>query len=187
MVERDGAGVVRRLTVTIHYPYGEPALGKLRIVGGGEQTVPLKFGMQTASVVVPAVETNRTVQVELEVAGTAVGKRAVSLKPVRKLEIFLLAHSHNDIGYTALQADVERQQNSNIEAGLRLARATAEYPPGARFKWNVEVLWCVENYLRAATPAQRVAFFAAVKNGQIGLDAFYGNVLTGLCRRSWSI
>ena len=132
MVERDGAGVVRRLTVTIHYPYGEPALGKLRIVGGGEQTVPLKFGMQTASVVVPAVETNRTVQVELEVAGTAVGKRAVTLKPVRKLEIFLLPHSHNDIGYTALQADVEKKQNSNIEAGLRLARATAEYPPGRR-------------------------------------------------------
>ena len=45
-----------------------------------------------------------------------------------------------------------------------------------------EVLWCVDNYLRAATPEQRAAFFAAVKAGQIGLDAFYCNILTGLCR-----
>jgi hypothetical protein len=98
------------------------------------------------------------------------------------MEIYLLPHSHNDIGYTALQADVEKKQNSNIEAGLRLAKATAGYPEGARFKWNVEVLWCVDNYLRAATPEKRAEFLAAVKSGQIGLDAFYCNILTGLCR-----
>jgi hypothetical protein len=98
------------------------------------------------------------------------------------MEIFILPHSHNDIGYTALQADVVKKQNSNIETGLWLARETADYPEGARFKWNVEVLWCVDNYLRAATPEKRAAFLAAVKSGQIGLDAFYCNILTGLCR-----
>ncbi len=54
--------------------------------------------------------------------------REVTLKPVRKMEIYLLPHSHNDIGYTALQADVEKKQNSNIETGLRLAKATAGLP-----------------------------------------------------------
>jgi alpha-mannosidase len=44
------------------------------------------------------------------------------------------------------------------------------------------VVWCVDNYLRAATPEKRAAFLAAVKSGQIGLDAFYCNILTGLCR-----
>jgi hypothetical protein len=106
----------------------------------------------------------------------------MTLKPVRQMEIYLLPHSHNDIGYTALQADVEKKQNSNIETGLRLAKATADYPEGARFKWNVEVLWCVDNYLRAATPEKRAAFMEAVKSDQIGLVAFYCNILTGLCR-----
>ncbi|HYG36356.1 MAG TPA: glycosyl hydrolase-related protein, partial [Clostridia bacterium] len=86
------------------------------------------------------------------------------------------------IGYTALQSEVERKQNSNIEIGLKLAQASANYPNGSRFKWNVEVLWPVENYLRAASPAKRAEFIAAVRTGQIGLDAFYGNILTGLCR-----
>ena len=40
----------------------------------------------------------------------------------------------------------------------------------------------MENYLRAATPEQRAAFLAAVRDGQIGLEAFYCNILTGLCR-----
>ncbi len=128
------------------------------------------------------METERTVKVEVEAAGVPVISREVTLKPVRQMEIFILPHSHNDIGYTALQADVEKKQDSNIETGLRLAKATANYPEGARFIWNVEVLWCVDNYLRAATPEKRAEFLAAVRAGQIGLDAFYCNILTGLCR-----
>ena len=144
--------------------------------------VQLKFGSQSVDLSLPAVEADKAVKVEVEAGGHAVASREVTLKPVRKMQIFLLPHSHNDIGYTELQAEVEKKQNSNIETGLRLAKATADYPEGSRFKWNVEVLWCVDNYLRAATPEKRAAFMAAVKSGQVGLDAFYCNILAGLCR-----
>ena len=46
----------------------------------------------------------------------------------------------------------------------------------------MEVLWAVDSYLKQATPAQREQFIAAVKSGQVGLQALYGNELTGLCR-----
>ena len=183
LLERQGAALVQPLKVTVNYPYAEPvrrggpARGRRR-----PRRFNFKFGSQSVDLSVPAVEAEKTVKVEVEAGGQTVASREVTLKPVRKMEIFLLPHSHNDIGYTALQADVEKKQNSNIETGLRLAKATADYPEGARFKWNVEVLWCVDNYLRAATPEQRAAFMAAVKSGQIGLDAFYCNILTGLCR-----
>ena len=182
LLEREGAALVRPLKVTVNYPYAEPAPGVVRLAGAQGKAVALRFGSQSVALSVPAVETDKTVKVEVEAGGLLVASREVTLKPVRRMEIYLLPHSHNDIGYTALQADVEKKQNSNIEAGLRLAKATADYPEGARFKWNVEVLWCVDNYLRAATPEQRAAFMAAVRSGQIGLDAFYCNILTGLCR-----
>jgi len=52
------------------------------------------------------------------------------------------------------------------------ARRTADYPPGCRFKWNVEVLWAIDSYLRQATPERQQAFIDAVKAGQVGLQPF---------------
>ena len=182
MLEREGAALIRPLKITVNYPYAEPVDGVVRLAGAEGKVVHLKFGTQSVEKSVPALETEKTVQVEVEAGGLPVASREVTLKPVQRMEIFILPHSHNDIGYTALQADVEKKQDSNIETGLRLAKETADYPEGARFKWNVEVLWCVDNYLRAATPEKRAAFLAAVKSGQIDLDAFYCNILTGLCR-----
>ena len=182
LLEREGAAPVRPLKITVNYPYAEPVPGVVRLAGAEGRGVSLEFGSQSVDLSDPAVEADQTVKVEVVAGGLTVASREVTLKPVRRMEIFILPHSHNDIGYTALQAEVEKKQNSNIETGLRLAKATAGYPEGARFKWNVEVLWCVDNYLRATTPEKRAEFLAAVKSGQIGLDAFYCNILTGLCR-----
>ena len=182
VVERRGSDLVQPLKVTLHYPYAESVDGVVRLPGEAGEPVHLHFGTQTVELRVPAVTARKVVEVQLEAAGHALGAWDAALEPVRQMEIFILPHSHNDIGYTALQADVVKKQNSNIETGLRLAKATADYPEGARFVWNTEVLWCVDNYLRQATPGQRAAFIAAVQAGQIGLDAFYCNILTGLCR-----
>jgi hypothetical protein len=182
MAERKGNAVVQPVSLSIDYPCAEPVNARLRISGVEPQPILLRFGRQTLQLPVPAVKSDAPLSAAVEIAGKPAAAFSTILKPVRPWEIFILPHSHNDIGYTALQADVVKKQNSNIETGLRLAKATADYPEGARFKWNVEVLWCVDNYLRAATPEKRAEFLAAVKSGQIGLDAFYCNILTGLCR-----
>ena len=51
-------------------------------------------------------------------------------EPARKWVVYLLPHSHVDIGYTAVQTDVERKQMRNIDAALELCRKTADYPLG---------------------------------------------------------
>ena len=102
--------------------------------------------------------------------------------PERQMTVYLLPHSHNDIGYTHLQPEVERKQWSNIDAALELIRKTAGYPAGARFKWNTEVLWAVDSYLREQPAEKQQRLIDAVRAGQIELDALYGNELTGLCR-----
>jgi alpha-mannosidase len=180
--ERKGDGQVQPLSIQVQYPYVEPVDAVLRIEGIEPKPLHLTPGVQTLEVSVPAVDSAKNLDAAVEVAGQKVSGRSVQLQPVRPWEIFLLPHSHVDIGYTALQADVEKKQNSNIATGLRLARETADYPHDAQFKWNVEVLWPVENYLRDCPAEQREEFIAAVRSGQIGLDAFYCNILTGLCR-----
>jgi alpha-mannosidase len=108
--------------------------------------------------------------------------RQPATKQARKWVVYLLPHSHIDIGYTHLQPEVERMQCQILDAALELCRKTAAYPPGAQFKWNAEVLWQVDGYLRQATPEKRRQLIEAVRAGQFELQACYGNELTGLCR-----
>jgi hypothetical protein len=180
--EKVGETQTQPLRLSVNYPYIEPVDGTLQVEQGVPKPIHFAPGVQTLDVSVPAVDTEKELHINIEVGGQKVTTSSVRLRPVRPFEIFVLPHSHVDIGYTALQADVEKKQNSNIETGLRLARTTADYPAGAQFRWNVEVLWPVDNYLRDCTAEQREAFISAVRAGQIGLDGFYGNILTGLCR-----
>jgi alpha-mannosidase len=153
--------------------------------GGGAATrVQLTAGEQTVTIAAPKVDKPTPVSVVVETADTkaTLAQGQVELKPVRPWVIYLLAHSHVDIGYTDLQARVEEIHRENLAHAIEIARATADYPNDAQFRWNVEVMWPVDVYLQEATPEQRQAFFDAVKAGWIELDALYGNELTGLCR-----
>jgi len=126
----------------------------------------------------------RTEAATLPVVVTIDGETAfagdVPTPPVRQRSVHLLPHSHVDIGYSDPQPDVERKQWKNLRDAVALGIETASYPPAARFKWNVEGLWSVEGYLAQATPAERDAFAAAVREGTIGLQANDANILTGL-------
>ena len=117
-----------------------------------------------------------------DLPGGKVSNWEITFKPVRKWVVYLLPHSHVDIGYTQLQADVEKKQWSNIDTALELIRKTADYPPEARFKWNAEVLWAMDAYLRKAPPEKQQRLVDAIRAGDVELDALYGNELTGLCR-----
>ncbi|MBV8326863.1 MAG: glycoside hydrolase [Chryseobacterium sp.] len=94
--------------------------------------------------------------------------------------LYFIHHSHTDVGYSHLQAEVEKIHTQNIYDALTMIEKTKNLPEEARFKWNVEALWDVENFMQKASPEDKKAFAKAVKEGGIGLSAMYGNILTGL-------
>jgi hypothetical protein len=104
-----------------------------------------------------------------------------TLGPVKERTIYLLHHSHNDIGYTHVQPEVERMQWENLDRALELSELTRDYPPGAQLKWCTEVMWAAASYYEQLTPEKMTSFQEAVKQGRIELNAFYANELMGLC------
>jgi len=106
----------------------------------------------------------------------------VAVPAMRQMTVYVLPHSHTDIGYTEIQTAIEKKQMNNLLEGIAAARKTADYPEGARFKWSVEVLWAADLYQRRMNDSQRADFVDAVKKGQISLCGMYLNELTGLCR-----
>jgi len=182
VIERKDSRLVQPLQVTLDYPYAETVRALVRVEGQEPRPLELKFGSQTLEYTVAAAETERTLNVAIEVASEKAASRVVTLKPARKLTVYILPHSHTDIGYTAIQTDIEEKQINNLLQGIAAARRTASYPAGARFVWNVEVLWAADLFLQRLAPKQRAEFFDAVKRGQVSLNGMYLNELTGLCR-----
>jgi hypothetical protein len=168
--------------IVIDYPYAEAADALLRVEGLDARPLQLRTGHLTVDLALPLAPAERLVHVRLEVAGQTVSTNTLRQSPVRPMTVYVLPHSHVDIGYTELQTDVEQKQMRNLARGIELARATAHYPAGARYKWNVEVLWAVESYLRQQPRERQAEFIAAVQRGDVGLQAMYANLLTGLCR-----
>jgi alpha-mannosidase len=141
---------------------------------------PLEIGSNIFFVPVAATRIAKEMPVSFSVNEKPVSRRFVAIKPVSTREIYVLSYSHNDIGYTDLQPNIERKQWRNLDEALRLINLTKEFPPDARYKWNMEVLWSLESYLRQAPESKRREVIDAIRAGSLGLNALYANMLTGL-------
>ena len=162
--------------------FGAPTHALIKLNGIVATNLALSSGRLTCEMLVPAVEKKTPLAVAVEAEGKRLATQNVTLEPVRKLTVYLLPHSHTDIGFTQIQTAIEKKQINNLVRGIQYARRTASYPAGARFVWNVEVLWAADLYLNRLSEAQRTDFFEAVKRGQVALNGMYLNELTGLCR-----
>jgi alpha-mannosidase len=140
----------------------------------------LKVGANILYVSIPAVELVHEIPVVISLNGELAQRTALWLKPVNRRELYLLSYSHNDIGYTDIQPNIEKKQWQNLDEALRLIKQTQAYPWEARYKWNMEVMWPLEGYLAQASEQKRQEVIQAVRDGNLGLNALYANVLTGL-------
>lgn len=100
----------------------------------------------------------------------------------RKWKIHLIHHTHLDIGYTHAQNDVLLRQFTHLEKAMDLIEANKNKPEAARFRWNPEITWALLPWYGQTNDINRQRFIDMVKQGYLGLDGLYGNLLTGLCR-----
>ncbi|WP_438479272.1 glycoside hydrolase family 38 C-terminal domain-containing protein [Oleiharenicola lentus] len=183
IAQQTESGLQQALHVTIDYPYAESVDARLSVGELPPQPVRLVAGAQTVELAVPVSSQARNWKMELADANQRVfASQSFAVPPFRELTIYVLPHSHVDIGYTESQADVEEKQVNNLLAGIAAARKTADYPAGARFVWNLEGVWPADLLLRRLGPERHDEFLQAVKSGQVALNGMYANTLTGLCR-----
>jgi hypothetical protein len=124
----------------------------------------------------PGVGVNKNAQLFVTItSGKWSTRQSIIVPKLRQWTVYIYPHSHVDIGYTTLQSNVEIIHKRNLINGMKLARETANYPEGARYLWNPEVIWPVERYLKTATPGEKAEFLEAIRKGYIHLDAGYIN------------
>ena len=99
----------------------------------------------------------------------------VHVLPQRKWRIYVAPSAHTDIGYTDVQPKCAERHCQNIDAADRVAPPVSRFPlePGGGLAGG-ELLNC----------AQRRAvgrFLPLAREGKLGIQALYCNILTGLC------
>jgi len=157
----------------------QPAEIEVSVDGRSEKkAVPFsKYGIRSMPVTLPSgvgVEKEIQVFVALRTGGRVL-RKSFQLPKQRQWTVYIYPHSHVDIGYTNTQANVEIIHKRNLINGMKLAKETANYPEGARYVWNPEVIWPVERYLNSATPAEKEEVLDAIRKGYVCLDAGYIN------------
>jgi hypothetical protein len=170
------------IQVSVEHPYLEPVKATLRVADAKPMEIRLVHGRNVFTADVPGVNRNLTRTAELQLSPALTKEANFEQNRVRPMTVYILPHSHTDIGYTELQTAVAEKQVNNLRRGIELARRTADYPAGARFVWNVEVVWAADLFLQRMNAGEREEFFQSVKNGQVELNGMYVNELSGLCR-----
>jgi hypothetical protein len=137
------------------------------------------LGHRRYQIPVPEVERETEVALEFQVEDHRT-ETTFAVAPVRRMDVYLIHHTHLDIGYTHHQDEVERLQWSHLEEALRLGAASESYPEEAHFAWHPEGLWAVESYLATHSAEENERLREGVRRGWIHLDGMYANLLTGI-------
>ena len=118
-------------------------------------------------------EWHGTVTGHLEVAAGKHSTFNFSLTPERKWTVFMVPHTHVDIGYTDYQGKVAENQASTLEKTAGLIK---KYPD---FRFATDGSWNLQQLLETRSKSQRDEILGLIREDKIGLPANYFNLLTG--------
>jgi hypothetical protein len=128
------------------------------------------FGEQVVEVDAPAL--TAPAPYELQVNGE--GFRG-EFRPEKRWRIFAGFKIHNDIGYTDLQPNVQELDARNTDGVMDIM---GKFP---FYKFNLETSWLADNYLHNRKSPRTRQFVELAARSQIGINAMYLNLMTGMC------
>jgi len=175
-LRRSSTGPCQQLTVHIDAP--GPA-GQLELtLGETKVTHPVPegaIGTRTVGLTVKPVAAPCKGELVLR-TGEQTLRRSVDLAPPRPWKIFLVQHTHSDVGYPDHQAAIAQAQTDFIDAALDYVAATNDYPDDARFRWTCEATWAVDLFLALRAPHRIEALKQAVAAGRVEITAMPMNM-----------
>jgi len=181
---RDGAAAKQIVQVIVDYPGPEGGEAAVKAWVAGKPcdlamtSLSLKPGRNVFEARVPEAVKPAKARFEVKV-GTAVLSREITLLPPRRWSVYLFHHSHTDIGYTELQTRVAQNHVEYLDSVIDYCRQTDAYPDDAKFRWNIEVSWALQNFIRTRPEADVRALADLIRAGRVELSGLYLNQSDG--------
>src|SRR5215211_6023704 len=128
-------------------------------------------GRSILDLLVPEVHEPSTFSLRVEAGEGEPFEAGVEVRPQRKWSVFLVHHSHLDIGYTDTQSSVLQHHLQYLDSVLDLVSATDDWPEDAKFRWNIEATWPLLHWIESRPESDRSRFFDRVREGRIEICA----------------
>jgi alpha-mannosidase len=136
------------------------------------ELAPARFGQQRFEFQVPEFAAGAAARATVLLNGKSY-EYAVRLTPKRKLTVYLVPHTHLDIGFTDYQPKIEELQNRNLDRLLDEMRHDRD------MRFSLDGAWLAEQYLRTRSPAAQQEFLKLAHERRISIPAQYANLMAG--------
>ncbi len=136
----------------------------------------LKKGENRLLLNIQAVTKPVEITISVKIDNDQVIKYKVALVPPKNWEIYLVQHSHTDIGYTRPQSEILAEHMRYIDYALDYCDQTDNLPDDAKFRWTCESAWVTREYLRTRPATQIERFKKRITEGRIEVTGMYANM-----------
>ncbi|MEI6883133.1 MAG: glycoside hydrolase family 38 C-terminal domain-containing protein [Bacteroidota bacterium] len=171
-----GTGTKQFLGVAVSFIHlGEAVKAAIEQPGGKKTSLILQPGYSVANLLFSADSISPKETVVVEIEGQPALKKEISLHPVRHWTIYLVQHTHTDIGYTRPQTEILPEHLRYIDYALDYCDQTDSFPDAAKFRWTCETSWAVNEYLKSRPAAQVERLKRRAMEGRIELTGLYLN------------
>ena len=144
-------------------------------IGNIKSESSLKAGYNKVEMNLPKVEQDTEFTADISISGRKPFQQTFTLSPVREWEIFLVQHTHTDIGYTRPQTEILPEHLKYIDNALDYCDQTDHYPDASKFRWTCETSWSVREYLKSRPKAQINRFLNRLQEGRIEATGMFFN------------
>jgi hypothetical protein len=114
-------------------------------------------------------------QIDVEVGRDRVARRRLRLTPAKRWTLYWLPSIHTDVGYTDLQERALEIHRKNLDAALAWTAGSHR-----DFRFTAECALQVLSYLENRSPEAGDALVQAIRDGKVGWQALFANMLTGI-------
>jgi len=171
---------------------GNPVQGSVSVQGGTEKQFILEPGFNGIDLEIAAVNKPEHKQFRVKLEGKPEQLRKIKISPVKPWTVYLVQHTHTDIGYTRPQTEILGEHLRFIDYALDYCDQTDEYPEDSRFRWTCENSWAVKEYLKQRPQKQIQRFQKRVQERRIEVTAMlfnYSEVVdeAGLAEQCWPL
>lgn len=147
----------------------------LLLKNGISKTVNIQPGYNSFLIRIPKVQKHESIEASLDMDGKTI-ERKIGIKPVRNWTVYLVEHTHTDVGYAEPQNEIMPEQVRYIDYALDFCDQTDDYPDNAKFRWTCETAWAVKEYLRTRPKEQIERLLKRIKEGRIEVTGLYLNM-----------